>query len=624
MYANICNLYYRLLKTCAALLLLLLLVNSGIFAQQPIVNDSSSIIYSGLQPAEAVIKLFKNLAVHSFSKSNQVNFGLTGSEYHYLFIKLSAANALSNQCISIDNTSIDTIMIYRVFPGGKAQLLYQGGALMPYKNKHYNWHTAAVEIGIAPSYYLIATKASQKNINYQYQLFDKDTLQSNYEAYNKYVFSYCGVIVMMLSIVIIAFFLFHRFEFGLYAAYIICFSSWVLAHYGRIFPALYPETPVFNLVIKPVTSLGAGLLLIAVLRLVFLQQLRQQHPRVLQCIGIILYGMGTLIVCMLLFLLPHPNAALNNALIIAWHIGLIISIIVVLFLPLLFFTTNKTARIFLIAVTVVALMASVQIIATLGYISNFFINEHGMAVGSLLEISIMACGLFYSLLEQMKEKEKHLLALEQEQTDTLKKLITVKDNERKRIAADLHDNLGPLLAALKINFRRIIQRPANLQEDLADKTEAIIDDAIAEIRNVAHNLMPKGLSSNGLINTLNEYFENTQQLYSKNILFTHHVSEQLNAELQTNLYRIICELVLNAARHSKAAFINVHIQCSKGKVTLSVYDDGQGFIKQQQQAKQTLGLQSAESRVHYLKGAFSLQTQNGKGTIIDIEIPVTV
>ena len=247
-----------------------------------------------------------------------------------------------------------------------------------------------------------------------------------------------------------------------------------------------------------------------------------------------------------------------------------------------------------------------------------------MAVGSLLEITIMAFGLFYSLLEQMKEKEKHVLALEQEQTDTLKKLITVKDNERKRIAADLHDNIGPLLAALKINFRRIIQRPANLQEELADKTEAIIDDAIAEIRNVAHNLMPKGLSSNGLINTLTEYFENTQQLYSKNILFTHHVSEQLNAELQTNLYRIICELVLNAARHSKAAFINVHIQCSKGKVTLSVYDDGQGFIKQQQQAKQTLGLQSAESRVHYLKGAFSLQTQNGKGTIIDIEIPVTV
>ena len=111
MYANICNLYYRLLKPCAVLLLLLLLVNSGILAQQPIVNDSSAIIYSGMEPAEAVTKLFKNLGVHSFSKSNQVNFGLTGSEYYYLLIKLSAVNAISNQCISIDNTSIDTVMI---------------------------------------------------------------------------------------------------------------------------------------------------------------------------------------------------------------------------------------------------------------------------------------------------------------------------------------------------------------------------------------------------------------------------------------------------------------------------------------------------------------------------------
>jgi signal transduction histidine kinase len=180
-----------------------------------------------------------------------------------------------------------------------------------------------------------------------------------------------------------------------------------------------------------------------------------------------------------------------------------------------------------------------------------------------------------------------------------------------------------LLAALKINFRRIINtnEPGALN-GLASKTELIIDESIAEIHNVALNLMPKGLSSNGLINTLKEYFESIEQLYNKEILFNHQVESVLNPELQINLYRIICELALNSARHSDASHITVCINANEKTVSLYIHDNGKGFQLKPANNKKSLGLQNAENRVLYMKGTFDLQTQAGKGTRINIDIPL--
>lgn len=233
-----------------------------------------------------------------------------------------------------------------------------------------------------------------------------------------------------------------------------------------------------------------------------------------------LYGLFVLIGGMFLFLFPGLNFNLNYLLLVLWHVGLFASILLVVFIPVLLFNTSHTARIFSTAMLVISVTAFVQLIATAGYINSFFINEHGMTVGSLLEMIIMAFGLFYGLLEEMKQKGRQILALEQEQTETLKQLVTVQDHERKRIAADLHDNIGPLLAALKINFSRIVNtKDPALLNGVVVKTESIIDDSIAEIRNTAHNLTPKDLSSNGLVNTINEYLDSFQQLYTRKLTF---------------------------------------------------------------------------------------------------------
>lgn len=367
--------------------------------------------------------------------------------------------------------------------------------------------------------------------------------------------------------------------------------------------------------------MGACVFLIIVLRLVFRQQL-QSRPWLQQLLKRMVYGLTCLTCLMLLLIDRGLMEEIKFALHVAWHIGLILAACITVFTPLYFFKTGHTAKIFSSAMLVICLMGLVQLFGNLGAVHYYFINEHGMAMGSLFEISIMAYGLFYGLLEEKKHRDNRLLILEQEQTETLKKLITVQDNERKRIAGDLHDNIGPLLAALKINFRRIIQtKEGELNEVLVAKTESIIDDSITEIRNVAHNLMPKSLSLNGLINTLADYFESIQQLYGKCVTFNHNIRSILNPDTQINIYRIVCELVLNAARHSNAYNITVNITSDDRCISITVYDDGKGF-ESKLNGKKSLGLHNVESRVLYMKGKFSLKTEPGKGTLANMDIPL--
>ncbi|MEO6232680.1 MAG: 7TM diverse intracellular signaling domain-containing protein [Ferruginibacter sp.] len=604
------------------ILLITLLIFSGQVSGQSTINDSGYYFKSDQIPAALIDTLYPEKIPFKLIPEKRVVTNLAENEYHYLLLKLSSATEIKDAVLSIDNTSLDTVNIYKLEKDRSAKLLYQGGALMPYtKSRNYTWHTAKLDIDNTPSFYLIAMKSALKNINTRYEILPAPVLQKKYEVYQRFVYFYLGISAVIAFVILLTFYLFKEPVFGAYLGYVVCTSGWILTHYGIIFPLLHPQIPMINEVIKPLTSLGSSVFLTKVLSMVFAEQLeKEKWLRVLLRFSI--YILVTLTIAILLLLTPIVPKLVKLTLVIAWQLALYLSIVAIVFTPIYLIRSGYIARVFSIAVSILTGMVIVQQLANLGFIHSFFINEHGMMLASLLDVTIMTLGLFHTFLHEKRTRDKQLIELERDRNETLKKLITVQDYERERIAADLHDNLGPLLAALKINFRRIINTGENLHEELVGKTESIIDDSIAEIRNVAHNLMPKGLSSNGLVNTLNEYFESIEQLYQKRLLFKHDINTTINADMQTNLYRIICELVLNAARHSKAVCINICIQTTEHYITVTISDDGQGFPKKAKQRGDSLGLHSAESRVRYMKGTFSLVSAQKTGTLIDIEIPL--
>jgi signal transduction histidine kinase len=609
-------------KFIGILVLLLLVGVLSSFAQNLQVNDSTAKARLTGKPAN-VIKQIKLDDLHFVKETgNYINFGIAGNEYKYFVIKVASKSGIAKQYLSIDNTSLDTISIYRIFNKDSSRLLYRGGCLLPYdNNRAYVWHSVPIEITTTPAFYLVAAKAAQKNINIQYAIITNENLEKKYQAYDRIILFYTGVVSMILFIVILASYLFRKSVFMVYAGYIICISVWIISHYGYLFPFVYPRIPVVNEIIKPLGCLGACYFLTVLLCKVFQQNL-QVHQWLRKMLRALRYILPVLIACMMLLLFRDLSPVIKGILMGLWHIALLFSICLIVVTPLYFIRSGATAKIFSLAMLVVCLMALLQLFANSGYIKNYFINEHSVTMGSLVENFIISFGLFYSLLEENNEKKKQVIALEREQAQTLKKLISVQDYERKRIANDLHDNIGPLLAAIKINFRRMIDNKDELKNGLVHKTESIIDDSIAEIRNVAHNLMPKSLAFRGLIEALREYFEGIEQLYKTKIVFNHQVQSILQPEIQANIYRIICELVLNAVKHSDANELNVSMISNDQCINLGIKDDGKGFNVRSAEFSKSFGLQSAESRIQYMKGKFLLTTSPGKGTIIDMEIPL--
>ncbi len=591
-------------------------------AQEQNVTDSFYKIKDG-DNVNTIISNLNSSSLH-FQKGNndRINYSIVGNEFKYFLIKTSSLHGIVERVLSIDNTSLDTIRIYQVYPGVKNDLLYQAGALIPY-NSHafYVWHTVPLVIGPDPSYYLVAVKAPQKNINVTYEIVSSERLQRNYQAHDRIVLLYLGVVCIIIFSIFLAWYLFKKRVFSIYLGFISCISIWIFSHYGYVFPLVYPRLPVINEIIKPVSSLGVGYFLILLLTKVFEQNLQRQQW-LQKMLRAMLYILPLFIAGMMLLLIHNLSPMVRTILMQVWHIGLLFSICLIVFTPAYLIRFGATAKIFTIAMAVLSVMSLVQLFSNSGYINNYFINEHGITLAALMENFILAFGLFYNLLEENNEKKKQVLLLQNDKTDTLKKLVTLQDDERKRIANDLHDNIGPLLAAIKINFKRLINNKDELQNGLAGKTEKIIEDSISEIRNVAHNLMPKGLTSKGLIRAVEEYFENIQPAYNKKIIFTHKVHSIPSPEIQANIYRIICELVLNAAKHSDAEELKVFVGSNDKTITVSIQDNGKGFDLKTADFTKSFGLQSAENRINYMNGKFVLKTAPGQGTLIDMEIPL--
>ena len=332
-------------------------------------------------------------------------------------------------------------------------------------------------------------------------------------------------------------------------------------------------------------------------------------------------GVCSIAASMLLLLLPGDHLWLTYGLMLLWHLGVLLCLPLVVSIPFLYYRQNITAKIFTFAVLVLVVTGILQVITNFGVLYNYVLNEHGMMIASLLEIAIIAVGLFYNVYAENKLKENRVLKLEKQQSETLKKLLTIQDTEQKRIANDLHDNIGPLLASLKINFGRILfTSDVSNQQDLVGKTEAIINEAIAEIRNIAHDLMPKGLASKGLIASLNDYTISIGKLYRKTVQFCHSIKNPIPQEQQLHIYRIICELVLNAAKHSTGNLVELTISDDSEGLHILISDNGRGFSKEEQLEK-SFGLKSAESRISYLRGNLELESIPGKGTRVMFNIP---
>lgn len=200
--------------------------------------------------------------------------------------------------------------------------------------------------------------------------------------------------------------------------------------------------------------------------------------------------------------------------------------------------------------------------------------------------------------------------------------ITTLENERKRIASDLHDELGPMLSAIKLQINHL--EPVNSAEAaILQKSSSQIDDIITRFREISYNLLPNTLVRKGFLMAMHEFIGKLKDIHKLKILF-YSPDFSLTPEREVNLYRVVQEIIQNTIKHAKATQLIIRITQKKQSILLQTCDDGIGFNYSAQKQQITgIGLLSLQSRAQLLGGDLLVHTKPGEGVIFEIEIPLT-
>ena len=244
-----------------------------------------------------------------------------------------------------------------------------------------------------------------------------------------------------------------------------------------------------------------------------------------------------------------------------------------------------------------------------------------------IEIALQQCGLA-AARKQRVQSTNHLLVRTQEELNTVTaRLFSAQEEERERIARDLHDDLGHRLALLQMDLEKI---RGNLPAAIREENKLEFDEALASIgglsdslRDVSHLLHPSILDDLGLEVALRRLCEEFQARYSIATRFsTRNVPAHSLASTSVALYRIVQEALQNVAKHAGPASVNVALIGAKDSLKLSIRDTGSGFDQESEKSRVGLGLISMAQRARLAGGTFEIQSDRNVGTQIHVSVPL--
>ena len=205
-------------------------------------------------------------------------------------------------------------------------------------------------------------------------------------------------------------------------------------------------------------------------------------------------------------------------------------------------------------------------------------------------------------------------------------MISRQEKERMAIARELHDELGQILTALRIDVMWIWERLKRLDAKAAERTLAmceLIDKTIDEVRGMSIRLRPGVLDDLGLIPALDWYTADFEKRTGTACTFSHDGVVKVSDAIATAAYRIAQEALTNVARHAGARHVDVEIRRENGLLALSVIDDGRGFRLQDVSNSDGLGVAGMKERANLVGGSLEIHSEPGKGTQVHFRVPVS-
>jgi signal transduction histidine kinase len=230
-----------------------------------------------------------------------------------------------------------------------------------------------------------------------------------------------------------------------------------------------------------------------------------------------------------------------------------------------------------------------------------------------------------NLTSEVKERKR----AESDLRNLSAKVLRIQDEERRRFARDLHDGVGQILTGALIAVSQASScsepLPSRCQSGLRD-VEDLLQQAVREVRTVSHLLHPPLLDESGLFSAARWYAEGfSKRSGVKLTLEFDERTDRFERDVETGLFRILQEALTNVHRHSQAEAVHIKITAKKGRLMLSIQDDGKGIpsdaLATTANGSQGVGLSSMRERSALLRGTFDVET-NSSGTLIVVSVPI--
>lgn len=572
-------------------------------------NDSLTI--------EKVVELYEagNFKLH---KGNFVNFGRTYQRY-WMHFKLQAKDAVA-PLLYIDNPHIYQVKVHQKL-NGKLMLLYDSGSAQVFSKRSIIYRNFVFQLNLAEGQtadYFVSLNRIDEVLKFSVSLYERQEFMTDYNFNYWFYGAFSGV---LLFIILFSAFLWLSLKAKIhlwYMIYLLLVLVFVLADAGLGYEFIWGQHPELNKHIR--TPLG---MLAFAVQLHFMQLFisqKKSNSRYFNWVNVnkwLFLVLSFLLIIGVYFELKLPSSTFK-VFQAGFYLAYVMGILLV-FLSLLekILQKNKVALIYLFAILTLLIQIAIVMLVRWHVLHAAINTSLTLTFCILAEVIILTLGLTFRYNYYKVEKNKLEMSLVEHKNLTLTKILEAIDEEKRRIAEDLHDEIGGNLSVIKGILSNVNGYTDKDTQEKIIRSQGLLDQACKDLRCIAHNLMPAALFHNTLGREIEEAV-NKANMASNTTLFSCLINGEVrivDKSIELNVFRMVNELIHNIRKHAQATRAQVQLTYHTDFFQLMVEDNGCG-VDLQGNVRNGLGFSSLKSRAEYINAEIHIDSGKSGTTII--------
>ena len=548
------------------------------------------------------------------------------NDYYWLSLHLVNSDPSSSTLyLQLNNPHLDRVKVFQKTDKGIIEI-YKTGAIYPFSTRPYLFYDFVLPLTIPAeesTEFLIMVQEQGKIFSITPELMSANYFKSKEQKIYIIFGLFLGIMFFnMLVNIFLGISLGDNIHF-LYCFYILSSIAWLFSSIAAEFQFIFPNHPQWFNLSQSITG-AVTMILMSWLAYVFLKIKEQKFFA-----KIFLKSITWFLTALLPIKLVIEVFLPNQTQIIEWTlhayligiagiaIGIIWNVVVRIrqgFTPAWFYLVAMSYLIMSIIYTCFQILKS-------GNLIELFAAPTHIQIGLQVEALIIFLGIIYRYKQMKVERTKLRKLLDSQEFEMNKQIIYAQEEERRRLAQDLHDDVGATLSTLILHISN-----ASIQSNLSkayllqfNKQSLLISQkALSDLRNISHDLLPLAYEANGLFSSLKDRINSLRKSTPIQLVLNTDGDEgKLKNSKAIILYRIINELLINAIKHAEAKEINIDIVLAE-EITLIVEDNGKGFDFSK--TLKGIGIRNVKSRVAFLGGKVEFDS-NKNGTSVIINVP---